>query len=75
MDDPTCPKCGSINVCQEWLTAHEYGWVCDHCGHEWDIEVPERDADDGPATARRDPLPCRLEPGPGRPANDTHGEG
>lgn len=42
MDEPTCPKCGSIDVCQEWLRTEpvrEYGWVCDRCGEEWDVEV------------------------------------
>jgi hypothetical protein len=45
MDDPTCPKCGSIDICQEWLRRHEYGWVCDHRGHEWGIEVRDTDTE------------------------------
>lgn len=42
MNELTCPKCGSVDVCEEWLTKREYGKVCDHCGHKWDIEVPEK---------------------------------
>jgi transposase-like protein len=40
MTEPTCPECGSIDVCQDWLVRNrgKYGWTCDHCEHEWDIE-------------------------------------
>ena len=40
-DDVTCPRCGSIDVCQDWGSGQnrgKHGWVCDHCGHEWDME-------------------------------------
>jgi rubrerythrin len=36
-----CPACGSIDICQDGLSGQnrgEYGWVCDHCGHEWKTE-------------------------------------
>jgi hypothetical protein len=36
-----CPKCGSEDICQDYVDlrpVRTYGWVCDHCGHSWDVE-------------------------------------
>lgn len=42
-----CPECGSEDVCREQLTPHEQGYVCDRCGHEWDIKTAQADAPEG----------------------------
>jgi hypothetical protein len=47
--DANCPKCGSQNVCQDYIDlrpVRTYGWVCDACGHTWDVEIvtdPDKD--------------------------------
>lgn len=38
--DVNCPRCGSQDVCQDYIDlrpVRTYGWVCDHCGHTWDV--------------------------------------
>ena len=42
-NEKTCPNCGSNDVCQDWLVHNrgKYGWTCDHCEYEWDIEQGE----------------------------------
>lgn len=45
--EPRCPKCGSIDVCQDYVDLRPvktYGWVCDHCDHTWDVKVVDEEA-------------------------------